>query len=697
VFQGDMQRRYDIDCAVVRARAVAFGLAVSMLGGCSQAPTAEPAPSAGASSAAPASAAGNASDWLLAGHDYGNNRYVSSTITKQNVASLAPVWSTQIADDGEQESAPIVSDGTMYFTTPHDHVIALNAATGALKWDSPYTPATILDFAANRGAGIADGKLFIGTQDCHVRALDAETGKPVWDVRGCSTQQNNWYSMAAYVYKSMVLIGVAGGDFGGNGSVQAFNARDGTKLWQWNTIPGPGEPGNNTWAGDSWKHGGAALWGGLSVDPQTDTLFIAPGNPGPDFSDATRKGANLYSDSVVALDISGSQPKLKWYYHIIKNDTHDADPAMPPVLFDGKVAGKTRPLLAIADKGGNLVILDRPTGAVVHRLAVATQLNLDTTPSSNGTKACPNHGGGAEWLGGVYDPTSNYFIIPVTQECGVFRSYAKQPAWVQGQNFRGGPPTARGDGTGLVNAVDVSTGTFAWRTAVPYPAQGGALSTSTGLTFTSDLAGNLYALDTKSGKILWRHASGSSIVAPFSSYRAGGVEYLAVAVGEPGNQHTPNLPDSKGSYVLAFRVGAKNAIANTAKGQSLAAAAATKGVVQAGSAPYTVAQVKAGKAQYVASCEACHGAQLQGVSAPALAGSAFGSSHLSISALRSIVTKQMPLTAPGSLTAPQYASIMAFLLASNCLKPSGGGTTPFPTTDEPAFKQVVLAGGACPP
>jgi mono/diheme cytochrome c family protein len=297
----------------------------------------------------------------------------------------------------------------------------------------------------------------------------------------------------------------------------------------------------------------------------------------------------------------------------------------------------------------------------------------------------------------VYDPASNYFIIPVTQECGVFRSYAKQPAWVQGQNFRGGPPTARADGTGLINAVDVSSGTFAWRTPVPYPAQGGALVTSTGLTFTSDLAGNVYALDTKSGKILWKHATGSSIVAPFSSYRVGGVEYLAIAGGEPGNQHTPNLPGSKGSYVLAFRVGATNAIANSAKGQSLAATAATKGAVQAGSAPYTAAQVKAGKAQYVASCQACHGAQLQGVSAPALAGSAFGSSHLNISALRSIVTKQMPLTAPGSLTPPQYASIMAFLLASNCLKPSGNGTTPFPTTDEPAFKGVVLAGGACTP
>jgi alcohol dehydrogenase (cytochrome c) len=642
-------------------------------------------------------AAGNSPDWLLAGRGYDNNRYVPSTITKTNVATLAPAWSTQIADDGEQEAAPIVWHGTMFLSTPHDHVIALDAKTGALRWDSPYAPAAVLDFAVNRGVGIADGKIFIGTQDCHLRALDAATGKKVWDVAGCSTQENNWYSMPAYVYKDMVLVGVAGGDFGGNGAVQAFSVADGSKLWQWDTIPGPGEPGHNTWAGDSWKHGGAALWGGLSVDPKSDTLFITPGNPGPDFSDATRKGANLYADSVVALDISGAAPKLKWYYRIVNGDTHDADPAMPPVLFEGTVHGTARPLLAVGDKAGNFVILDRSTGAVIHRLAIANQLNLDVRPDTSGKLTCPNHGGGAEWLGGAYDSVTNYFVIPVVQECGVFRSYAKQPAWVQGQNFRGGPPTARRNGTGIVNAVDVSSGKLVWRTPVPYPAQGGALMTTTGLTFTSDLSGNLYALDTKTGKILWKHATGTAIVAPFSTYRLAGTEYLAIEGGQPGNQHTPNLPPSKGSYVMAFRLGATAATINSAKGQSLAAAAAVSGIVQAGTAPYTEAQVRAGKARYATSCQACHGAQLQGVSAPALAGSAFGKSHLTISGLRTIVTQQMPLTAPGSLKPAEYAALMAYLLAANCVKPAAGAAAPFPTSDRAAFKSVTLVGGACLP
>ncbi len=634
-------------------------------------------------------------NWLLAGHDYGNNRYVASTFTRANVGKLGVAWSTQIADDGEQEAAPIVWHGTMYLSTPHNHVIALDARTGKLKWDAPYTPASVLDFAVNRGVGIADGKIFIATQDCRVRALDAQTGKQIWNVPGCSTRNNNWYSMPAYAYKQMVLVGISGGDFGGNGGVQAFRASDGTKLWQWNTIPAAGQPGHQTWPGDSWRHGGAALWGGLSVDAGTDTLYIAPGNPSPDFSAATRKGQNLYSDSIVALDISGAAPRLKWYYRIVNSDTHDADPAMPPVLFAGKVNGTLRTLLAEADKGGNLVILDRVTGKLVHRLAVANQVGLDSAPTPGGEKACPNHGGGAEWLGGAYDSTTNYFVIPVTQECGIFKSYAHVPAWVQGQNYRGGPPVKRQSSSGLINAVDVSTGKLAWRTAVPYPAQGGALITSTGLTFTNDLGGTVYALDTKTGKILWRHATRTSIVAPFSTYRIDGREYLAVEGGQPGNQLAPGLPPSEGSFVDAFRLGATAPMTNGTVGQSAAAAAASAGVSQSGSVPYTAAQVAAGKAQYTTSCVACHGAQLQGVSAPALAGSAFGASHLTVSALRTVVTKQMPLTAPGSLTPEQYASLMAYLLAANCVKPSGAGKTPFPTTDAPMFAKLTLVGSVC--
>jgi alcohol dehydrogenase (cytochrome c) len=641
-----------------------------------------------------ATPSGAVGDWPTSGYTLEDNRYVSSTITPDNVAQLAPAWTTQIADTGEQEAAPIIINGIMYVSTPHNSVLALDATTGALKWDASYTPSAVLDFAVNRGVSVADGRVFIATQDCRVRALDELTGKPVWSTVGCSLQANNWYSMATNVYNNMLLVGVAGGDFGGNGSVQAFDISNGKKLWQWNTIPAPGQPGHETWQGDSWKHGGAALWGGLAVDPTTNTLYIAPGNPAPDFYNGNRKGKNLYADSVVALDISGAQPKLRWYYQITDTDVHDADPAMPPVLFTSTENGQTQNLLAEGDKGGNFVILDRTNGKLLHRLAVAHQMGLNDDPTPQGKEACPNHGGGVEWNGGAYDPATNYFIVPVTQECGIFFTYAVQPPWQQGVNYHGGPMAKRQDGTGQVNAVNVANGAIAWQTHLPYPAQGGATLTSTGLTFTSDLAGNLYALDTKTGKQLWTYATHTSIVAPVSLYSVGGQEYLVVMGGEPGNQKTPNVPVSKGDYVMAFRLGATSPTANGTNGQAATMVEAAKGVKQAGTVPYTAVQVQAGKAAFTQNCSACHGAQLQGVSAPALVGAGFAATKLSVSEIRGIVTKQMPLTAPGSLKPETYAAIMAYLMANNCVKPSSPAA-PFPTSDQAAFKTVVIAGQIC--
>lgn len=637
-------------------------------------------------------------DWLLPAHGYEGNRYVESTITKANVAKLGKAWTTQLADDGEQEAAPIVWHGTMYLSTPHEHVIALDAKTGKLKWHFPYTPAYVLDFAVNRGVGLGDGKVFIATQDCHLIALDAQTGKKLWDKMNCYDTTNSWYSMAVYVFKDKILLGSAGGDFGSIGHMSAFSMQDGSRLWDWQTIPGPGQPGHDTWPGDSWKHGGGALWGGISLDPAADMLYIAPGNPGPDFVRDYRLGKNLYTNSIVALDISGPKPRMKWYYQLIAGDTHDADPAMHPIVFDGKVNGAVRKLVAIGDKAGNFVILDRMTGKVVHRMSVSNQTGLQTTvPTIKGTTACPNHGGGIEWLGGAFDPATNLFVIPSTQECGFWKRLPGPPKYIPGQHYSGGVSPKRQGGTGVVSAIDVSTGKFKWRKPLPYPAQGGALITNTGLTFTSDLAGNVYAFDTANGAVLWKSSTGSSTVAPFSTYRVGGDEYLAILSGQAGNQQTPNLPVPHGSVVTAFKLGATSTIANSSAGQGGGVVVTgANSSAQKGTAPYTLGQVHTGKALYGQQCAVCHGAQLQGISAPALAGSAFGRSHLTISQLRNVVTVDMPLTAPGTLAPQQYSAIMAYLLAANCVKTSGSGTTRFPNADQPAFKTVTLVGASCP-
>jgi alcohol dehydrogenase (cytochrome c) len=645
-------------------------------------------------------------DWLLPAKTYAGNRYTAlPQIDKTNVATLRMAWRTDIADDGEQEASPIVWNGTMYLSTPHDGVLALNASDGKLLWQTPYNPKYVLLYAVNRGVGLTDGKVFIATQDCRVIALAAATGKELWNVQGCRDTSNSFYSMAAYVYKNAIIVGTGGGDDGTIGLVSAFRITDGKRLWDWQSIPGPGQPGHDTWPGDSWKHGGGAVWSGIAVDQKTDTLFVAPGNPGPDMVLKGREGENLYTDSLVALDISGSTPKIKWYYQILQNDSHDDDPAMIPVLFEGQVDGRMRPLVAIGDKAGNFVLLDRQTGKVAHRLALDDQTGLDTQPSLDGTKACPNHGGGIQWNGGAYDRNSNSFLVPSTEECAIWKITSDAPQYIPGQPYTGGPLPRRQNATGVLTSIDVSTGKIRWRKPLPYPAEGGVLITATGLAFTSDVGGNIYAFDAASGQEYWKDFTGSAIVAPISAYSLHGSEYLAVVVGEAGNQQTPNLPKSQGSRVITYRLAAAPTIVNDATGQVALAANANNGGGESaaslpkstGSAPYTTQQVAQGSEVYAQSCALCHGANLQGLSAPALTGAGFGHSHLTAAQLRGVVTQTMPLTAPGSLKPDDYAAVMAFLLSYDCVPASGDGQQPFPTTDLPALQQVTVGASTCAP
>ena len=655
-------------------------------------------------------AAQDSDNWILPGKTYSFNRYAMFTdITPQNVSSLRKAWVTQLADDGEQESAPIIWHGTVYIATSHDNVLALDGKTGALRWAFAYAPQYVLAYAVNRGVGLADGKLFLGTQDCHVIALDPSSGKQLWNVLGCvgtsgfSSTENSWYSIAAYPYNGAVYLGTAGGDFGNIGIVSAFDENTGKRLWDWHTVPEPGEPNFGTWPGNSWQHGGADVWAGLAIDPASNTLFVAPGNAGPNLTLVGRKGTDLYSDSLVALDISGPSPKLKWYYQLLQNDTHDADPAMPPVLFDGTVSGAKRALVAIADKDGNVAILDRSSGGVVYRTAVSDQKNILAIPTVQGVYGCPNHGGGVEWNGGSYDPQTNYFIVPSTQECTLWKVTTTGPVpYIPGQPYSAGPLPKRNKATGVITAVDIGTGKVAWRHAFPYPAQGGVTITSSGVAFTSDARGRIYALDPRTGNELWHDDTGSSIVDAISLYRIDGQPYLITVAGEAGNQHTPNLPKTQGSRVVAYAINVSNTIMNSSASQPSPAPAAssrTESGQTAGmgaSVPYTPAQAAAGQATFAQKCSSCHGASLQGVSAPALTGASLGHANLNVSQLRTIVTTQMPLGAPGSLTPQQYASVIAFLLKYDCVSPSNGGKTPFPTTDEPQFAKIKVPGATCP-
>jgi alcohol dehydrogenase (cytochrome c) len=658
--------------------------------------------SAASDSAALLAAGSDDANWVIPGKTYAGNRVTGlDEITPANVSQLKKAWITSVKDDGEEEASPIVWNGTVYVSTSHDNVLALDGKSGALRWAFPYSPPYELQYPVNRGVGLANGRLYLVTQDCRLLAIDAATGKQVFAVPACHDTTNTWYSMATYVYKDKVIVGTSGGDLGGSGLVSAFSAQDGSRLWDWHTVAQPGQPGHETWPGNSYIHGGAAVWSGLSIDQATDTLYAAPGNPGPNLTEYGRKGLNLYSDTVVALDISGASPRLKWYYKVSPNDVHDNDPSMPPVLFDATVNGSPRQLLAVGDKAGDFAILDRTNGNVVDRLAVSNQQGIFTTvPTVAGAFACPNHGGGIEWNGGSYDRATNLFFIPSTQECAIWKIiYTGTVPYVPGQAYTAGPLPKRRPATGVFTAVDVATGKPAWRKQFPYPGEGGALVTRNGLVFTTDAGGDIFAFDTKTGRQLWHDDVGSAIVAPISAYSTSdGHEYLVVEAGEGGNQQTPNMPPSHGARVVAYGLSSAQTIVNDTSGQP-AVAAATAGKTESAAAtvtlPYTPAQVATGATVYAKYCLSCHGAHLQGISGPALTGPPFAHANLNVAQIYGVVTQQMPLTAPGSLSKGNYAAVMAYILSYDCVKSAGGGT-PFPTSVTSQLSTVKPAGQTCP-
>jgi len=538
-----MTMRQSLKATAALCAPVAFGFIVAFSAAAGRAQTTPNTPSGQDF----VNAAADTANWILPAKSYTGNHYTEATqISPANVRSLRLVWKGNIDDTGPMESSPIIYNGTMYVTTAHDHVFALDAATGKLKWSFTDNPH-VISFAANRGVALFDGNVYLGTLDGHLIALNASTGQKVWDKVTVDDTSNSFYTMAPVPYhdpatnRDMIFMGVSDGDWGGNGNMTAYDPKTGAVIWRWDTVPGPGQPGHNTWSGDSWKRGGAASWTGVTIDTATHTMYLNLGNPSPDFLGTVRQGANLYTDSMVALDISGAKPKLKWYHQFIPHDTHDWDPAMQPVLFTGKVNGESRKLIATGDKAGNFWILDAETGKLVDHTAVSFQKGHDTAPTLEGNVACPNTLGGVEYQGGAYDPATNDFYVPSQNECGFWKA-TKDAVYIAGEFYVGGSfPKLVGPDTGQMNAIDVSNGVFAWRHHFDLPNYGGALVTASGLVFSGNLGGNENAFDAKTGNILWSYDTGGYIQAPTEAFEVNGKEYIVVASGEAGNAKIPEL------------------------------------------------------------------------------------------------------------------------------------------------------------
>lgn len=488
-------------------------------------------------------------DWLTYNGELSGNRYSPvKQINSGNVTKLSlkwsfsiPLWSQFLPDTPYYrenmryfglEAVPIVADGIMYVTGPNQ-AFALDARTGHEIWRyaRARTPDVVSDasLGTNRGLAILNDNVFMVTDDAHLIALNRVTGRLVWEVVMPDERQKYGGTMAPLIVKDMVMAGVSGGDWGIRGFVDAYNAATGERVWRHWTVPAKGEPGYETWKGDSVKYGGAATWLTGSYDTETDTLYWATGNPWPDSDDRERGGDNLFTDCVLALEPGTG--KLKWFYQFTPHDTHDWDSNEPNVLVDAKFRGQDRKLLLHADRNGFFYVFDRSDGKLLlaqkltRRMTWASGIGQDGRPrlSSEQGVSCPDHA--TNWNGTAYSPVTRLYYVMVLEKCS-----AKLPpgSWKTER-----PPAD--PGMKHLRALDIETGNIAWDIPQAGPVDGkrmaGVLATAGGILFYGDPSGHFIAADERDGRALWQVPLNAAIKTSPMTYTVDGEQFVTIAVG----------------------------------------------------------------------------------------------------------------------------------------------------------------------
>lgn len=495
-----------------------------------------------------------------AGHDSANWLTYSGTldgqrhsrlsqIHRQNVARLKVKWLFQVESTDGIETSPLVIGTTMYLTTPPGNVWALDARTGAPLWSysRPMLSGvmTCCGFV-NRGLAVLGTTLYFGTLDAHLVALDAGTGVVKWDVKVAEYRDGFSITGAPLAVDGKVVVGIAGGDYGIRGFLDAYDARTGHRAWRFQTIPGPGEPGHETWRGDSWKTGGAPTWMTGSYDAGLKLLYWAVGNPGPDFQSAVRPGDNLYSNCVLALDVETG--RLRWYYQFTPHDDHDWDATEILVLADAELGARPRKLLLQANRNGFYYVLDRETGAFLTAKAFVRQtwnegfdsagrpaIRPGSSPSRQGSLVFPG-AAATNWWSPTYDPGAGLFYVVAREQAGVFFN-SPDPIPSRGEFFMGssGQPADAEPALGAVRALEATTGELRWEYLPPVAHHrlitGGLLSTDGGVVF-GGVESRFFALDARTGKELWRINTGGPIHGAPITYLSEGRQQVTVAAGQ---------------------------------------------------------------------------------------------------------------------------------------------------------------------
>jgi alcohol dehydrogenase (cytochrome c) len=491
-------------------------------------------------------AAATPQNWLTYSGNYAGTRYSPlDQIDAANVSHLAAAWVFQTHVPGKFEATPLVADGLIYFSTAENNAFALDARTGRTVWH--YERPLPREIPAccgrvNRGLALLGDRLFMATLNGHVVALDSKTGHVLWDTVAGDYRKGYTFTVAPLVVKDKVVVGVSGGEYGIRGFIAAYDTDSGKLAWRFSTVPPPGEPGNKTWAGDSWKRGGAPAWLTGTYDPVLNVVYWPTGNPSPSDDTSVRAGENLYSNCVLALDADTG--KLNWYFQFTPGDSHDWDATQVPMLLDLKIDGKPRKVLALANRNGFFYVLDRVAGKFLFAKPFIHQtwakgIGADgrpevlpgTAPTKNGTVVCPGAAGGTNFMSPAFSPQTGLFYVAAREQCDLFTA-STQPfhpgrVYIGSVYFK--PSNERP--WGALRAIDPATGKIKWQFKYITPPWGGALATAGGLVFAGDMEGNLIAFDARSGKALWHFETGSAIYSSPMTFFIGGKQYLVIASG----------------------------------------------------------------------------------------------------------------------------------------------------------------------
>jgi PQQ-dependent dehydrogenase (methanol/ethanol family) len=487
-------------------------------------------------------------NWLMYWGDYQGRHFSPLTqITPKNVNKIAARWTMQMPGESVLETTPLVVDGIMYTSGPPGQVFALDAKSGQQIWKYERRQKVTNPYESNpynRGVAVLGNRVFVGTLDAALVALDARTGRVLWETQVADTMNGYTITAAPLAVKDKVIVGVAGGEFGIKGFLDAYDAKTGKRVWRFNTIPGPGEFGSDTWAGDSWQHGSGPTWLTGSYDPELDTVYWTVGNPGPIQNSSVREGDNLFTCSVLALDPDTG--KRKWHYQFTPQDTHDWDANEDVVLADELIGGVKRKVLLQADRNGMFYTIDRTDGKFISATPYVKQtwntgFDANGRPifapnwkaSPQGVVVAPSLIGGANWQNPSYDPERKMMFLIAYDGAQTYRSAPVQ--YEAGRQYSGGAFGGGGGreaGTINILAIDVVSGQIKWKHPLIRRSFAiGVLATKSGVLFAATGEGDVIAVDSETGKDLWHFQTSGNIANSPMSYSVDGKQYIAIGAG----------------------------------------------------------------------------------------------------------------------------------------------------------------------